>query len=70
MSSGERLVAGWRKSSRTTDNTCVEVALRGEQVHVRNSRQPGGVVLAFRPRDWRVFLAGMRRGQFDGTASG
>ncbi len=55
--------AVWRKSSYSGDNggDCVEVAgnLPG-LVAVRDSKDPGGPVLAFVPADWRTFVAGLR----------
>jgi hypothetical protein len=58
----------WRKSSYSGSNGggCVEVAghLTGA-VAVRDSKDPGGPVLAFRPDDWRVFTAAIKAGEFD-----
>ncbi|MFG1954908.1 DUF397 domain-containing protein [Micromonospora sp. NPDC048830] len=51
--------ARWRTSSRSngTGGNCVEVAgnLSGV-VAVRDSKDRGGPVLAFRPAAWRAFL--------------
>jgi hypothetical protein len=65
--------AVWVRSSLSFSNgNCVEVtALPGGSVGVRNSRDPGGPVLAFTPGEWDAFLGGARRGEFDrfgGTA--
>jgi uncharacterized protein DUF397 len=68
----DRHLAGavWRKSSYSGDNggNCVEVAgnLAGV-VAVRDSKDPGGPVLAFAPADWRTFVTGIRNGA-DGPA--
>ena len=60
--------ADWRKSSYSGDNggNCVEVArnLPG-LVAVRDSKNPGGLVLAFTPQQWRSFAAGIRAGEHD-----
>ncbi len=60
--------AAWRKSSRSGPNggECVEVAgnLPGI-VAVRDSKNPGGAVLAFTPGVWRTFLGSVKRGDFD-----
>jgi Domain of unknown function (DUF397) len=60
--------AKWRKSSRSSGNggDCVEVAgnLPGV-VAVRDSKAPGGPVLAFAPGAWRAFVAGVKAGEFD-----
>lgn len=54
--------AVWRKSSRSGNSECVEVAdnLPGV-VGVRDSKDPTGPVLTFTPRAWRAFVAHARR---------
>jgi hypothetical protein len=65
----ERPIPGpiWIKSSLSFSNgNCVEVAdLPGGAVGVRNSRDPGGAVLRFTPSEWRAFIGGARKGEFD-----
>ena len=47
----------WVKSSYSNyTNECVEVA-RGSRVRVRDSKDPGGLVLSFTPGQWTAFLA-------------
>jgi Domain of unknown function (DUF397) len=57
----------WRKSSYSGSNggNCVEVAdsLPGV-VAVRDSKDPGGPVLAFAPDAWRAFMAAIKAGEF------
>jgi hypothetical protein len=57
----------WVKSSLSFANgNCVEVADLGEAgVAVRNSRKPGGPVLEFTNDEWRAFIGGAHRGEFD-----
>lgn len=55
----------WRKSSASLDSGCVEVACVGEGVFVRHSRSPDGPKLCFSRREWKAFLVGVRRGEFD-----
>ena len=56
----------WRKSSLSTTNGCVEVALVGDRIAVRDSKQEGrGPVLEFTATEWAAFLAGVRGGEFD-----
>jgi Domain of unknown function (DUF397) len=56
---------GWRKSSRSGGaQNCVEVG--GDLpslVGVRDSKDPHGPALAFTPREWRTFIAGVKSGQ-------
>jgi hypothetical protein len=55
----------WRKSRMSTTSDCVEVAFAGSTVLLRDSKDPSGPVLAFTPREWAAFLAGVRHGEFD-----
>jgi predicted secreted Zn-dependent protease len=54
----------WVRSSRChTSSCCVEVARNKGHVLVRQSDQPDTVV-SFTEDEWRVFLAGVRDGEF------
>jgi hypothetical protein len=59
----------WFKSSRSaTQADCVEVAfLACGDVCVRDSKKPDGSVLVFAPRQWDVFIAGVRATEFTRT---
>ncbi|TDD54762.1 DUF397 domain-containing protein [Saccharopolyspora elongata] len=50
----------WRKSSRSVGSgqggNCLEVAFAGPAVAVRDSKDPGGPVLAFSASSWSAFL--------------
>lgn len=49
---------GWRTSSYSGNGSaCVEVATAPDRVLVRDSKDPGGPVLAVTPAAWRTFLA-------------
>jgi len=50
--------ATWRKSSYSSNGgaTCVETAMAGPMVAVRDSTDPDGPKLAFTSRDWDAFL--------------
>jgi hypothetical protein len=58
----------WRKSSYSGGNggDCVEVTdnLPGV-VAMRDSKDPGGPVLAFGPDEWRAFTVAIKAGEFD-----
>ena len=56
----------WRKSTLSTTNGCVEVAVVGDRVAVRDSKQRGrGPVLEFTAVEWEAFVDGVRGGEFD-----
>ncbi|MDQ3153674.1 MAG: DUF397 domain-containing protein [Actinomycetota bacterium] len=58
--------ARWRKSSRSSDTAnCVEVALTGAAVAVRDSKQPNGVTLTVTPHAWTAFTTAIRNHEFD-----
>jgi len=54
----------WRRSRDCADAHCVEVFDGGHEVHIRNSTLPGAS-LRFTPAEWRAFLTGVKRGDFD-----
>jgi hypothetical protein len=58
----------WRKSSYSGGNggDCVEIVVLSDNSRaVRDSKDPGGPVLAFRPDEWRAFTAAIKAGEFD-----
>lgn len=60
--------AAWRKSSRSNGNggsNCVEVAVVGTNVGVRDSKNPDGPILQFTPTDWASFVDSAKHGRFD-----
>jgi len=56
--------AVWRKSSYSGTNGCVEVAVLGSVVAVRDSNDWSRVI-TFTREDWSGFLNGARDGEFD-----
>lgn len=55
----------WRKSSRSGDGNCVEVAFDGDNMHVRDSKSPDGPVLRFTRSEWTAFVGGVEAGEFN-----
>lgn len=57
----------WIKSSRSFyHSNCVETAILPDgHIGVRDSKDAGGPVLRFTPREWRAFLSGARNGEVD-----
>lgn len=60
-------IGEWRRSSYSTgsDTTCVEVSVRPTGVVVRDSKNPVGPELHFSLQEWRIFLLGVRAGEFE-----
>lgn len=44
---------------------CVEVAIGETTISVRDSKDPSGPRLDFTPAEWRAFLKGAKKGEFD-----
>jgi hypothetical protein len=59
--------APWRKSVVSGGNGCVEVAFLGNEVAVRDSKNPSGPILVFTLVEWQAFLVGVHNGEFDPT---
>lgn len=57
----------WTRSSRCSgaNSTCVEVALCGGTVRVRDGKDPAGPVLVFSADEWRAFEHGVLAGEFN-----
>ncbi|MGH3754235.1 MAG: DUF397 domain-containing protein [Pseudonocardiaceae bacterium] len=56
----------WRISSHSSSQAnCVEVALGGPAIGVRDSKDPGGPVLAVPASHWPAFLRGIATGGLD-----
>ncbi|BCJ57717.1 DUF397 domain-containing protein [Micromonospora endophytica] len=57
-------IARWRKSSRSAEGECVEVADRlGAVVGVRDSKDSAGPALLFGAAQWRCFIETVKTGQ-------
>jgi hypothetical protein len=55
----------WRKSSHSTlHDNCVEVRQTDVGVAVRDSQDPGGVVLHFDLPAWQAFVSAIKDGEF------
>jgi hypothetical protein len=57
--------AAWRTSTLCDLNGCVEVAILGDRVAVRDAKDRNGPVLVFTAREWEAFVGGVRGGEFD-----
>ena len=54
----------WRKSTRSVEDNCVEVAFIDGLVGVRDSKDRNGPVLLFTAAEWEAFTSGVRDGEF------
>lgn len=59
----------WRKSSRSDDGNCVEIADTHEPILVRDSKDSAGPVLRFGPEQWRAFTRFVRGRGFSSAAA-
>lgn len=58
--------AQFSKASGCMDKSCVEVAIAGDVIGLRDSKDNGhGPVLAFSRSEWAEFLDGAHKGEFD-----
>ena len=58
----------WRKSSRSSgggNGDCVEFAVIGGMVVLRDSKHPNGPVLIFTQGEWRAFIESAKAGECD-----
>lgn len=63
MNATELRNARWFKSSYSANNgSCVEVAVLGDAIAVRDSKDPSGPALRFTAGSWREFVAAVRHG--------
>jgi len=53
--------APWRISSWSNGTNCVEVGIRQQSVHVRDSQNQGGETLSFATSAWQEFIEGIQR---------
>ncbi|WP_405147228.1 DUF397 domain-containing protein [Sphaerisporangium sp. NBC_01403] len=52
----------WQKSSFSGGgNDCVEIAVIGESIAARDSKNPSGPTIQFSSSEWRTFLDHLRR---------
>ncbi len=58
--------AAWRKSVHSDSGACVEVAIVGATIGVRDTKANGrGPILEFTEHEWAAFRAGVIDGEFD-----
>jgi hypothetical protein len=56
----------WIKAQFSNHNgACVEIASVPDKIAIRDSKDPGGPVLVYTATEFRAFLDGARKGEFD-----
>lgn len=55
----------WRRSQQCDSGSCVEAAVIGADIAVRDSKDPRGAVLRFTKDEWDAFVSGVRAGDFE-----
>jgi hypothetical protein len=56
----------WIKASMSdTGTSCVEQRVHDGMIEVRDSKDPAGSVLSFRPDEFEAWLHGAKSGEFD-----
>jgi len=56
----------WRKAQSSIGNgACLELAPVDGMVAIRDSKDPDGPILRYTPAEWRAFLDGAKKGEFD-----
>jgi Domain of unknown function (DUF397) len=55
----------WRVSRTCESGACVMVARQGDSVVLGNTSNPDGPVFTYTRAEWKEFLAGAKRGDFD-----
>ena len=55
----------WRTALSCNGGACVQVAATENGLLLGNTRQPSGPMLSYTPDEWREFVAGIKKGDFD-----
>jgi hypothetical protein len=67
VSDAERAGLVWKKASASTSyGQCVELASATGGVAIRDSKDPDGPILLYARAEFKAFLDGARKGDFDG----
>ena len=57
--------ASWRRGGLCANQACVEVAAAGNEVYLRDGKDPEGGMLRFTRSEWEAFLGSAKVGDFD-----
>ena len=65
MADGPDDKLAWYQNERCESGACVQVAVAGDTVLLRSSRNPEAAPVALSRDEWRDFLAGAKDGVYD-----
>jgi Domain of unknown function (DUF397) len=66
LTEAERAGLAWLKAQASNHNgACVEIAEVPGKIAMRDSKDPSGPVLVYTPAEFKAFLGGVRKGEFD-----
>lgn len=54
----------WLRSTKCEAGDCVEIAVIGQEICIRDSKDPGGPILRFSSVEWEAFRQGVVAGEF------
>ncbi len=54
----------WQKSPTCTSESCLEVARVGDEIAIRDSKDPHSPILRFTREEWDAFAAGVKADAF------
>lgn len=68
------MITRWKRSHRCEAGSCVEVRRSGDEIQVRDSKDPDGPVLSWTPGEWEcllsLFVSGIRPAIVTGLLNG
>lgn len=54
----------WRRSTYCADSTCVEIAVAGDEMFMRDSKNKSQPFIRFDQTAWQQFVQGINNGEF------
>jgi predicted secreted Zn-dependent protease len=55
----------WRTALSCNGGQCVQVAVSEQMVVIGDTKSPDGPFLSYTPAEWRDFVSGVKKGDFD-----
>ena len=62
----ELTAATWRRAKLCgAHGQCIEIARVGDEIAMRDSKDPSGPILRYTQAEWQAFIVGAKSGDFD-----